>query len=141
MSAVSNLPIFPQNMQAFVLQLTNAIGTTVTTVVTGGANGTLIESLNVSSTDATLAHTFQVYLSNGTTAFLLGSVNVPISAGNVAGTPAVDFLRSGAAPGLPVDVDGNFVIYVPSGFTLQVSVTVAVTTADFVEIVALGVNY
>ena len=138
----SNVAIYPQTgPAAWALEITNAIGTTVTTLATGGANGSIVESLNVASNDATLAHTFQVYLNNGTTAMLLGSVNIPISAGNVTGTPAIDILRSGALPGLPVDANGNYVLYVPNGWTLQVAVTAAVTAAEFLFVVAQGVNY
>ena len=139
--ALSNLPIFPQKIQAWALQLLNATGTTITTLLTAGSNGSVVESLNVTNTDSGVAYTLQFYLNDGTTNHLLGSVNVPLSSGNTTAAPAVDILRQGLIPGVVLDANGNYVLNIPSGYALKVAVTVAVTAAKVVDVVAMGSDY
>jgi hypothetical protein len=140
--AISNAAIFPQKVQSWAVQILPADTTTLKTLVTAGSNGSIIESLMVTNTDSTVAYTYQVFANDGATSHLLGSANIPVSAGNVPATnAAVDILRSGNLPGLPVDANGNFVIYLPSGWTLKVAVTVTVTAAKVIDSTAMGADY
>lgn len=138
--ALSNLPVFPQKVQAWVQSIANADGTTVKTLASAGSNGSIVESINVSTTD-TAADTFVVWMNNGTAIFLMCTVNIPITAGDSTGVAAVDILRSGLMPGLPVDANGNFVVYVPSGWSLQIQSQAAVTAGKTIYAVAMGADY
>ena len=138
---LSNLPVFPQKIQAWAVQLTNGIGTTITQLMAAGANGSIVESMNVSLTD-TVANSLFVYLQDGSAVnHLLGAVTVPTSSGNVAGTPAIDIIRSGMIPGLIVDANGNFVLYVPSGFKVMVASGAAPAAGKIQDVVAMGADY
>lgn len=138
--SLSSTPAFPQKIQGWAVQLTNAIGTTITTLMSAGANGSIIESINCSLTDTT-ANGLQVYLNDGTTNHLLGTVTIPISSGNVAGTAAVDILRAGMLPGVPVDSNGNYTLFVPSGFSVKVAATAAPAATKVLDVVAMGADY
>lgn len=138
---MANVAIYPTKVQAWAVQLTNAIGTTITQLMAAGANGSIIESMNVSLTD-TVANGLAVYLQDGSAVnHLLGTVTVPLSSGNVAGTPAIDVIRSGMLPGLVVDANGNFCLYVPSGFKVMVASTAAPAATKIQDVVAMGADY
>ena len=138
---LSNLPVFPQKIQAWAVQLTNGIGTTITQLMAAGANGSIVESMNVSLTD-TVANSLLVYLQDGGAVnHLLGDITIPLSSGNVGGTPSIDILRSGMIPGLPVDANGNFVLYVPSGFKVMVASGAAPAAGKIQDVVACGADY
>lgn len=140
--AFSNLAIFPQKIQAWALQLTNAIGVTATTLMSAGTNGSIIESMNVSLTD-TVANALFVYLQDGSAVnHLLGVVAVPLSSGATStGTPAIDVLRSGTIPGLVIDANGNPTLFVPSGFKVVVGANAAVAAGKIMDVVACGSDY
>lgn len=139
--ATSNLAIFPQTIKAWAVQILPADGTNTKTLVTGGANGSIVESINVSTNDSAGAQTLFLGMNNGTTSFEMGAFNIPTNAGNVSGTAAVDLLRVGNVPGLPVDANGNYVIFVPNGWTLYVQASAAVPTSDNITAVAMGADY
>jgi hypothetical protein len=139
--AVSNLSIFPQKIQGWGLQLTNAIGTTITQLMAAGTNGSVIESMNVSLTDTT-ANALFVYLQDASAVnHLLGAVTVPISAGNLGTVPAIDVLRSGQLPGIIVDANGDYCLYVPIGFKVMVGANAAPAAGKIMDIVSLGADY
>lgn len=134
-------PIFPQKVQAWAVQLTNAIGTTITQLMAAGTSGSIIESLNVSLTDTT-ANNILVYLQDGSAVnHLLAEIAIPLSSGNTGAVAAVDLLRGGLMPGLPVDANGNYTIYVPSGFKLMVGASAAPASGKIMDVVAMGVDF
>jgi hypothetical protein len=122
----------PQNGK---FQLVNGSGTTAQTVYTAGGNGSKVTALVFSSTD-TAAHDVQISITNGGTAYLLGTISVTIGAGNTSTVPSVNALANVQLPGLPLDSDGNPYILLISGDTLQITAVVAVTTAKFVTAIA-----
>jgi len=139
--AFSYNAIYPQTIQSWAVQILPADTTTLKTLVTAGANGSIVDSINVSNTDSAVAYTLQVFVNDGTTSHLLGSVNIPLSAGNTTAAPGIDILRSGQLPGVPVDSNGNYIIVLKGTYTLKVAVTVTVTAAKVVDCVAMGADY
>ena len=79
----------------------------------------------------------RLYVHDGTTAYLVGSVAVPTLSGTDGATPAVNLLDADSLPWL--DRDGEFVL--PAGYKLQVAPTAAVTAAKTVTVVCFAGDY
>lgn len=131
--AANTVPIFPVAVETAAQDFVNADGTTPQDVVTAGAEGCLVYTLNA-TTDDTAAIDYSVYVQrNGAgTNWLLGTVSVPAGSGNVSGTAAVDLLDPSKLKGL--DGDGNLIL----GGTdkLKVAPRTAVTAAKTTHVVA-----
>jgi hypothetical protein len=149
--AVTATPIYPQAVIAPCAALINGTGaftfaaasnttTNLVSLAAGGANGTKIEAITVSTTD-TAANTLYLIINNGTYNFILGVFSIPIGAGTTTTAPAVGLLNSSLFPGLSYDSAGNKYLYVPSGSTLYVGTLGAVTSAKQVSVVAVGGNF
>jgi len=138
--AVTPTPIFPQSVQNFVAQIQNADAQTVKTLVTGGTNGTKIESLNASSSDTT-SRDVAIYLTVSSTNYLLGTISIPLNSGNTNAIVSVDILRSAQIPALAYDANGNKYLYVANGATLGVSALTTVTAGKAIQFVAQGGNF
>jgi hypothetical protein len=139
---VSNLPIFPQVIESWMLSLLPANTTSTVVLITAGANGTKVESITATSNNITdLA--LDLWVNNGNADTLLASVYVPANSGNNSNPalPTVDVLRSGQLPGLAYDANGNRYIYLASGITLKCSANIAVGTGKVLNIWATGGNY
>lgn len=139
--AVSNIPIYPQTVQTWAQQILPADTTTKKTLVTAGTNGSIVESIGLTNTDAAAAYAIQFFVNNGTFDALIATVNVPLSAGNVTAVAAVDFLRNGASPICVTDANGNLTIVLKAGYVLKISSTTTVTAAKEVDVVAMGADY
>jgi hypothetical protein len=138
--AVSNVPVFPQLPRNGKVQIVNADGTTLKTVYTADADGSKIVGLMATSTDSA-ARVVEVGIENGGTFYQLGAVNVPIDAGSITGTAAVNLMSMTSMPGLPVDNDGQPYLLLISGDTLKVRVQVAVTAAETINVTAIGADF
>jgi hypothetical protein len=139
--AFSNVPIYPQKIQAWSVQLVNGTGTGQVVLMAAGTNGSIVESINVTSGD--VANVFVLYAFDGTTLHVLGEMAIAANAGNAAAgtTAALDVLRSGIIPGIPIDANGNPVLYVPSGWSLKVSAVTTITSGKSWDVVAMGADY
>lgn len=139
--ANSNAPMFIQTIRNAAVQIDNADSTDAQALIAAGANGTKVESITVSSTD-TDAHVLQLFINDGTNNHLLSEIAIPASSGNTSSAPAVSVLQSAQISGsLPYDSNGNRYIYLANGWSLQVAVTVAVTSDDIVDVVATGGDF
>lgn len=136
-AAVTNTPVFAQAPKPYVATIVNADASTLKTVATGGANGTIIKSLQASNTDSGASYAIQVTVKGN----LVCTVNLPTSAGNTTTFLAVSLISPSACPGLPVDAAGNPFIILASGDTLQVNSTTTVTAAKVVSVTAIGADY
>lgn len=147
--AVTATPIFPQAVvtsQAVLVNSTGAftfaVGNTTTnlvSVVAGGTNGTIIEGISITTTD-TSANTVWFVLNDGSKNTILTVALVALTSGTTGSLACFDLFRSINVPGLPYDVNGNRVLYIPNGTTLYAGTTAAVTAAKQVSIVASGGN-
>jgi hypothetical protein len=127
--AVTTTPALPQTPQLGVTQLAHAqSANTLVTVATAGTNGSKVNSVWATNTDPANAYLTQVWLTRSGTNFLLGTVNVPVSAGNTAAAPSVNIF--GGITGLPLDSDGNPYVYLQSGDVLAVSATTQVASSQ-----------
>lgn len=133
-------PIFPQTVKNWVQSIANADGQTVKTLVTGGANGSKLESLIVSSSDSA-ARDFQLSMTVSSVSYVIGTITIPINAGTVNSAPSVDILRNAQLPGLAYDPNGNKYLYVASGSTLTVQALTTVTSGKTLQIVAQGGDF
>lgn len=129
-------PIFLQTVSSFAVQLQRSTSTTLTTFITGTANGVQVISLNASNTDA--AHDVQFYAVSGAVNYLLGTIAVTASAGNNSGVAAIDILRSANLPSLAYDNNGNKMLYIANGFSLGAQLTVSMATGTSVFIYGQG---
>ncbi len=120
-------PIFPQTVKNYVAV---SATTTQVTIVTGGTNGTKIESLNVSSTDGS-AQDIVVWMIISAVSYQLTRVTIPANSGNSATIPAVDLLRNAQFPSLAYDPNGNKYLYVANGSTLKIATINSISTITY----------
>jgi hypothetical protein len=129
--AANTSPIF--ELVPFMKGATLAIGDTTAaiTLITGGTNGTRIDSLMCSTNDTTAVN-LAFWVDNGGADLYLGVVNVPIGSGytTVARVEAMTTL----APTL-----GYLVL--PNTSELKVGCVATMTTAKLTTVVALGGDY
>lgn len=137
---VTSTPVFPQTPKRESVQFANADGQTLKTIYTAGANGSKVHGLIATSTD-TSARDMQLSITNGGTTYILGTVTVPIGAGNSGSVPSVNMLNSAQLPGLPLDSDGNPEILLVSGDTLQAEALSTVTAAKVISLTAIGADF
>ena len=93
------------------------------------------------TSDDTVAVDLDLYHHNGTAAFQIGSINVPIGAGTTAGaTPvaAVSFLNQTTLPYLKDDLS----IYLEDASSkLQIAAQSAITAAKVVHVTVWGADF
>lgn len=139
--AVTATGSFPQTPKNGNVQILPADTTTLKTIYTGGANGSKIVALMASSSD-TAARDVTWGITVGAVFYPLGTVTIPITAGQIAATPAVNLLDVAKSPGLPIDSDGNpFVFLASASYTLQAKSLVTVTAAKEIDIAAIAADW
>lgn len=132
--ALSNVATFVKTPTNGVVQILPADTTNQKTVYTAGANGSKITGLNIASTD-TVARDLQLSLTRSGTSYPLVCLTVPIGAGTVAGTPALNMLNYTYFAGMSVDSDGNPYFFLASGDTLTLNSLTTVTAAKAITAV------
>jgi len=129
-------PIFIAAPNVAEVTFVNADGTTPKDLVLGATNGTKVFSINATSDD-TSDVVVSVFIYDGSTAYLLGAVNVPTLSGTNGTDPSVNLLESSMI--LSVDADGE--LFIPSGYKVQVAPQAAVTTAKTLTIICFAGDY
>lgn len=119
------------------LQGTDVAGT-YKTCYTAGANGSKINGIYATTTDASVSHATTCQLVNNSIFYGGVDVNVPTSSGMAVGIPAVNLMSSANWPGLSIDAAGNPYFILSSGDTLQCTFATAMTTNSVLNIVAIG---
>lgn len=138
--AVTNTAAFAQGINSQQTAFVNATGTTVTTVLTAGANGTRLTMLTAHSDD-TSNKDFTIYVSNGGTDFPQTVISIPLGSGNTNSVPNVDLLKHSQWVGLPTDAFGNRYLDLKSGDTVKMKANAAVTAAKQVTVTARGFDF
>jgi hypothetical protein len=131
---------FTQNLKIGQATVVNADSTGLKTLYTGGTNDSVVKALQVTSDD-TSARVVNVYVNNGSTDFLLGSVSVAASSGTNGTAAAIDLLGGTLMPGLPYDAQGKRVLPLPVNYVLKVSSQTAVTSGKTLTFTALIEDY
>jgi hypothetical protein len=117
----------------------NSDTTTKKSLYAAGADDSKVTAIAITST-ATADTNIQLFLYNGTTDFLIGTILVPASSGNSGTVAAVNGLSRTALPF--VELNGNGIPFIPleTGYSLRASmlatiasgtVTVSVFAEDF----------
>ncbi len=124
-------PIFELTPIAAGQQFANADSTNKKTIVTGGANGTRVDGIFISSND-TVAVNLAFYINDGAIDFYIGNVNVPIGSGytTVVRVDAISTL----APLLGY-------LFLPNGYILKANCVAAMTAAKILDCLAVGGAY
>jgi hypothetical protein len=145
--AGTSTPIFPQTVKNWVAQILPADTTSLKTLVTGAANGSKVEMLNIASTD-TSSRDVQLWLTISSVNYLLATLPIPANSGNTNALLAQGLLASlvGTSPYLPffqfpLDVNGNRYLYVANGAVLSVACLTTVTAAKVLHFVAQGGDF
>jgi hypothetical protein len=139
---MSNLAIFPAAINPQVARVQNSDGTNKVTIFTPGASGSIISSINISSTETAVARLFQVYITQSAIDYLLTSINIPVNSGFAATTIPIDLMRSTQFPSNSYDPNGNKVLFLKSGQLLKVALsTGSVTAGKFIDWCTQGVDY
>jgi hypothetical protein len=134
MTVTANSIITPQGLASSAVTFVNADGTTAKSLYTAGANGSIVVSISACSSD-TSAVNMQVFANNGSTNYLIGTVNIPASSGANGTANSVALLNTTAMPHAKLDSSGNPTIQLPSGWSLQVAPLANVTSAKTVYVV------
>lgn len=129
-------PIFPDGIRSEAIEMDNADGTTLLDLFTAGTSGSRVDKIAI-TTDDTTAVDLDLYLHDGSSAFQLGTVNVPIGAGTATTVPSVSFLNQTALPFLGEDL----ALHIENGCKLQVGAQVAITSAKVVHVAVFGGDY
>lgn len=150
-AAVTATPVFvqkPKLKTTIFVQGTDVAGTYKTAYL-GGADGSKITGIWVTSNDGSAAHLVTVQLSTSTTAHCsptnlscLGGVaiTIPVSSGFANGVGAVNILSSW--PGLPTDSDGNPYIYLTDATqTVEATFATALTASTQIAVVVQGADF
>jgi hypothetical protein len=141
MSFTQNInPTFPKQPQNAKVQITNATNLAAVTVITPGANGSKLVGLIATNSD-TNPYSVQVKVMAGTVLFLLGTFTVPASAGNLAGTPAVNLLNPSTIAGLVIDSDGNPFLFLGASDTLTIASLTQVTSGQVINVTATYLDF
>ena len=148
--ALTATPVFPQapkSWQAALLSTTGAytfVASTSTasgrvTLITAGANGTLVEGITITSSDSATKD-LQLIILNSVD-YIVTTLNIPANSGFTNSVIPVDLFRSSQVPGLGYDVNGNRFLYLPSGSSLCVATTAALTAAKQISVIAIGADF
>lgn len=143
--AANTTPIFPIAPVSVPTQFVNADGTTAKSIYSPTlTNGARVDKILVTNTD-TAAYTLQIFLRKSATNYLLCSVPIPASAGNLSTVPPVDvfaIVSALVASGVFInDAMGNRVLYLDAASSLQAAMTGTITAAKAVNILVLGGEY
>jgi uncharacterized protein YjiK len=138
--AVTATPIFPQLIKSPAVQILPADTTTLKTLVTAGADGTIVNELLISSTD-TSARDLAVYVTISAVDYLIGTVSIPANAGNSNSIPSVGFFDSANLTFLQTDNNGHKFLMLETGAVLKVKTLTTVTAAKAIQVVAQAGNF
>jgi hypothetical protein len=138
--ANSNVAMYVQTVQGWPLAIANSDGQTLKTILTAGVNGSRLESLIVASTD-TAARDLQFSILRSSVNYIIGTVNIPLSSGNINSAPTVNILGAGQLPGLAYDAKGNPYMDLKAGDVLQVEALTTVTSGKTISVYGSGGDF
>lgn len=131
---------FTQDIANPIKRLQNSNGTTPVSLYTASANDAVLKCLIATSTD-TSAVNLQVFVDDGTTVGLLGTVRIPAASGTDGATASVDILNSSLLPGLPVDMNNRRILPLAAGYVVKVAPLVAITSTKQVDLISSSEEY
>jgi hypothetical protein len=129
-----------QNIKTPGVSFVNADGVANKTLVTAGANDSVVKSIMVTSSDTAVVN-LKVSVGDGITDRVIGAVAVAIASGTNGAAASVDLLNAASLPGLPLDQNGKRVLPLQAGYLVKVAPLVAVTAAKNVDVIAVVEDY
>lgn len=120
-------PIYLSNIKNAVYALQNGDGVALKTLLTAGASGSRLKSLNITSDD-TSTRVLQLWVTISGVDYLLGEVSATLGAGSDGATLPIKALDPAKLPSLQAD-GVNYFLDLASGAVLKVKAKVAVTAA------------
>jgi hypothetical protein len=120
--------------------LTSSDTTTAKTCFTAGANDSVVRGIIATTTDSVTVNV-TLWVTRSGTDYLLGTVNLPITAGDTGSAPSVDLLASAIIPGLPQDSVGKPYIPLKNGDTLKVGCLATMSTGKTTYVSVFGEDY
>ncbi len=93
------------------------------------------------TSDDTSARDLMLFINTGSTNYLIGIINIPITAGSATSVASVNALNATALPFLRADKDGNRIIVLKTGHTLKCGMKVAATTAKTITVVCTSEDF
>jgi hypothetical protein len=133
--AVVDKPIFPQLILSPVVQILPADTTSLKTIYTAGADGSVVMNIMATSTD-TSNRDLQFVITVGVTDYIIGTLSCPSNSGNTNAVPVLSVFASTQFANMLVDVNGNRALYLSAGAILKVRSLVAVTSARQINVIA-----
>lgn len=130
-------PIFAGVINLGVAQILPADASTQKTIFTAGASGSKVVACMI-ATDETAIRVIQMSILRSAVNYTIGSVSIPIGAGNDGVTPAVNFFGTTLIPGFPIDNDAQPYLLLKSGDSLQMKSLTTITAAKIMHIVIFG---
>lgn len=146
-----NSAISPQTVRlgrtqlvAATLYAINAGGTAVTntqTLYTCGANGGMIKSILAAGNESVARDVTLFMIPASSKPYIITTVSIPITAGQISTAPPVDMLSATNTPGLPVDGAGNRFLSCESGDTFAVGARATMTGSTIFTFLATGADF
>lgn len=134
--AANTEPIFVIVANLAEATFVNADGTTPKDLISAGSDDSKLLSINVTSDDTATVN-MGVYIHDGATAYLIGTVPVVTLSGTDGSAASVELLDSDHIACL--DADGE--LFLPTGYKVQVAPLASVTTAKTVTVVCFAGDY
>jgi hypothetical protein len=132
--------VYYQTSNVGVVQILPADTTSYKTLLTAGANGTVVTNISVHSTDTAAKDVILAVTVSGTD-YPKGTVSIPLRTGDTSSAPSVNLLTmTNIASCFNTDVNGNRYLELPANATLRVKVGSTVTTAKAISFIAEGKN-
>ena len=140
-AVTANSPITCQTPNRGIVQFLQGtdVAGTYKTAYTAGSNGSDITAVIVNNNDASATHVVTCQLVNGGVKYggaVITTVSPAASSFNV-----LALLSTGVWPGIPVTSDGNPMLRMISGDTLQCTFATALTAADVINVLTTACDY
>lgn len=138
--AVTSTPAYIQAPKTGVVNIANADASNLKTIYTGGTNGTILDSIIVTSTD-TSARDLQFYITISAVDYLLVTISCPANSGNTNSISVLDVLNHArfSSTGYPTyDPNGNKIFRLQASEILKVKALTTVTSGKTISVIAKG---
>lgn len=132
---MSDKPTFFGTIKTAAAQILPADASNLITLYTAPTAGGKVESIAASSSD-TSARDVSLVVTKGGVDYVIGTKTVPITAGQIAATPAVDLLNGTECPWARLDENSNRFLLLDTGCVLKVKSLTTVTAAKALQFLA-----
>jgi len=133
---MSSTPAFVATPKTPAVAFVNADGTSFKTLITGGTNGSRVDTLFGTNTDTASAYVMQLALQKSSVDYVIGEVSLPLGAGTNGAAKSVAMLNPTDIPGLAYTENGS--LFLEAGVSLRARPKTAVSGSFTVQIVGVA---